>query len=193
MQLALVGVSLFGAVTGRPSVAVNAAGALVVTALPALIRREIGLRMDPGLVLWLTVAVLLHAIGILGPYRGTWWWDYLTHAFSASILAGIGYAIVSSIDRHSDGVELPEPALTVVLFLLVVALGVLWEILEFAVTRASEALGAPTPLIVFGPADIVTDIVFTTVGGLLVVLWGRGHFRPLARKLDRLRSGRSPE
>lgn len=179
----LLGIVLFGALTSRYSVVINASGALLVTVLPALIRREVGLRIDPGIVLWLTAAVVLHAVGILGPYRNVGWWDYLTHAFSASILAGIAYAVVRSIDRHSDRIHLPEPFLTAFLFLFVVALAVFWELLEFAATLASEALGTESPLIIFGVSDIITDLAFSAIGGLLVVLWGRGHFRTLAAKL----------
>jgi len=158
LQLALVGLAGYGLVTGSSSVAVNAAGALLVTALPALLRREVGLRIDFGIALWLTVAVLLHAVGILGPYRNVWWYDYVTHALSASVVAGIGYLGV-----------LPTPMPTV----------------EFAGTEISEALGVNSVLVVFGISDIVTDLVFTSLGGLVVVLWGRGYFRSLATKLGR--------
>ena len=185
LQLALVGLAGYGLVTGSSSVAVNAAGALLVTALPALLRREVGLRIDFGIALWLTVAVLLHAVGILGPYRNVWWYDYVTHALSASVVAGIGYAVVRALDEHSERIELPEPFFSAFLFLVVVAFGVVWEVLEFAVTEISEALGVNSVLVVFGISDIVTDLVFTSLGGLVVVLWGRGYFRSLATKLGR--------
>lgn len=193
LQVVLVGLFAYGLVRGSASVAVNAAGALLVSALPALLRREVGLRLDFGLVLWLTVAVLLHAIGILGPYRNVWWYDHVTHALSASVVAGVGYAVARSIDVHSDSVSLPEPFFSAFLFLVVVAFAVVWEVVEFAVTTVSEMLGMNSVLVVFGPADIVTDIVFTALGGLLIVLWGRGYFRPLAAKLTPYLPGRAAD
>lgn len=183
LQLGLLGLAGYGLATGSPSVAVNAAGALAVSALPALLRREFGLRIDFGIVLWLTAAVLLHAVGILGPYRNVWWFDYVTHALSASVVTGVGYAVVRAVDVHSDSIHLPEPFFSAFLFLVVVAFAVIWEVLEFTVTTVSEALGVETVLIVFGVTDIVTDVVFSGLGGLLVVVWGRGYFRPLAGKL----------
>lgn len=193
LQLTLLGIFVYGLVIWTPRITINAGAALLVSALPAIIRREVGLRLDIGLVLWITAAVLLHSIGIMGPYREVWWWDYLTHALSASIIAGIGYAVARSLDRYSDGVHLPEPYLTLFLFLFVVAVGVLWEVLEFAATKAGEALGTEPALIIFGVSDIVTDLVFTAIGGLLVVLWGRGYFRGLVRKLGRFLPRRSLE
>jgi hypothetical protein len=186
LQLVLLGILAYGVVTLNLSVAINAAAALVVTVLPTLIRREFGLYIDVELVLWLTLAVLFHTVGILGPYRTTPWWDVLTHALSAAIVAGIAYAVVLAIDRHSDSIHLPEPFFSAFLFLLVVAFAVLWEVLEFVVSRTSEAMGVESALIVFGVTDIVKDVFFSAVGGLLVVLWGRQYFRGLARRLTGL-------
>lgn len=193
MQLVLLGILLVGLVKRSPSIAVNAGGALLVSVLPALIRREVGLRLDIGIVMWLTAAALLHSIGIMGPYQQVWRGDYVTHALSASVITGIGYAVVSSLDRYSDGVHLPDPSLTLFLFLLVVAVGLLWEVLEFAVTKLGAALGTKPVLIIFGLADILTDLVFTVIGGLLVALWGRRYFRDLVRMLGRLFLRRAPE
>jgi hypothetical protein len=33
------------------------------------LERDYAIPMDPALVLWLTTAVFLHALGTLGPYR----------------------------------------------------------------------------------------------------------------------------
>lgn len=183
LQILLLGVVGFGLFKRSPSITLNAVGALGVSVLPALLRREISLRMGPGLVLWLTAAVLLHAIGIIGPYRNIWWWDYITHALSASIITGIGYAVVRALDQHSDEIHLPEPFFSVFLFLFVVATGVLWEVLEFATTQVSKVLGSKSVLVIYGVDDIITDIIFTTVGGILIVLWGRRYFHDLWHKL----------
>lgn len=186
LQLLLVGLIGFGLVTGNYRVVVNAIAALVVSLLPAIIRREWHLRIDVGLMLWLTAATVFHAIGILGPYRNVIWWDYATHALSASIFVGIAYAVITAQERYHDAVSLPEPFRSAYLFLLAVAMGVLWEVVEFTMTQVSKLTGGKSALIVFGVDDIVTDLLFTAVGGVLVVLWGRGYFRDLSRNLARV-------
>lgn len=194
LRLGLVALTGYGVVVGRVDVAVNAAGSLGVTFLPALLRREAGVGMDVGLVLWLTVATTTHAAGVLGPYRTVWWYDHLTHALSASIVAGVAYATVDAIDRSRDDVHLPEPYRSGVLVAFVLATAVVWEVLEFGASRLSGLLGGGPPvLIVFGPLDIVTDLVYSAVGGLVVVIWGRGYFRRLSRKLSRAVFGRAAD
>lgn len=37
-------------------------------------------------------------------------------------------------------------------------------------------LGIGSPVRVFGIDDIVTDMVFNTLGALLVAIWGTGYF-----------------
>lgn len=185
LQVGLVALTGYGVATGRLAVAVNAAGSLGVTFLPALLRREVGVRMDVGLVLWLAVATAAHAVGILGPYRNVWWYDHVTHALSASIVAGVAYATVDALDRSREDVHLPEPYRSLVLFAFVLATAVLWEVVEFGASRLTPLLGGEPVLIVFGPGDIVTDLVYSAAGGLVVVTWGRGHFRQLSRKLSR--------
>lgn len=185
LQAGLLALTGYGVVAGRMDVAVNAAGSLGVTFLPALLRRETGVRMDVGIVLWLAVATTTHAVGILGPYRNVWWYDHVTHALSASIIAGVAYATVDALDRSREDVHLPEPYRSLVLFTFVLATAVLWEVMEFSATQLSMAFGADSSvLVIFGPQDIITDIVYSAVGGLVVVLWGRGYFHDLSRKLS---------
>lgn len=186
LQGGLVVLAIYGVLAGRVGVSVNAVGALAVTLLPALLHREVGVRMDFGLVLWLAVATSLHAVGILGPYTNVWWWDHLTHALSASVVAGAAYATVDALDRSREGIDLPEPYRSVVLLAFVLATAVLWEVVEFGATRLSMVFGAKNSvLVIFGPKDIVTDIVYSAAGGLVVIAWGRGYFRDLSRKLSR--------
>jgi len=59
--------------------------------------------MDPALVLWITSAVFLHAVGTVALpgsqsfYRSLWWWDHMTHMLSSSIVAAGGYAAVREL------------------------------------------------------------------------------------------------
>lgn len=188
LQLVLVGLVIFGALRRNFGVLFNAGAAFAVSWLPALIRRELGLRMDLHVVLLITVAASLHAIGTLGPYRSVWWWDYVTHALSAFTVTGIAYAVVVAANRHSAAVHLPQPYLSGVLVLFSLAAAVLWEVVEFAATKLGNAFGTQSVLIVFGVSDIVTDIVFTALGGLAVAVGGTTYFRTLARKLVARRS-----
>jgi len=190
MQLALLGLSVYGLATLRVGMAANGALALGVTVLPALIRREYTYSMDARLVLWITVSVFLHSFGALGPYRRFPWYDAVTHTVSAVLIAGLGYATLRALERHSEDLEFPPVFRGVFIVVFVLAAGVLWEILEFASGGIADITGAKAPLVVMGIDDIVSDLLFNTVGALLVAVWGTGYFDGLARFFRRrLRSG----
>lgn len=92
-----------------------------------------------------------------------------------------GYAVITAFERHSDAVDIPSEYRGV----FVVAIGVLWEVLEFGVASLAAGLGMGSPLVVYGIDDIVTDMIFNTVGALIVAVWGSGSFDdfvPLVRR-----------
>lgn len=184
MQLVLGGLLVFGLVTRRFGLVVNGGASLFVTLLPALFRREYGYSMDLGLVLWITVAVFVHSVGSLGPYGWFPWYDAVTHTVSASVVAGIGYASLRAVEVHSDEMDIPSEFR----FVFVVATGVIWEILEFASGVFAELTGSQAVLVVRGIDDIVSDLVFNTVGAVIVATWGTGYFDGLvgfiSRRLD---------
>jgi hypothetical protein len=186
LQFALVGVVLYGAASLQFELAFNAAVPLAVTFLPAVLRREYDYTMDARLVLLVTVAVFLHALGSLGFYVQYSWYDEVTHTVSAVLVAGIAYATVVALERHSSAVDLSANVRGAFILVFVLAFGVLWEVFEFGAVWFSRGLGVKSPVQVFGIDDIVTDMIFNLVGGLLVAVLGTGYFDDLVPFLRRL-------
>jgi len=180
MQLLLAGLVVFGAVTARWGMAVTGGIALGITLLPALLEREFGYTLDPGLLVWLTLAVTLHAAGSLGLYRQFEWYDNIAHTVSAMVIAGIGYASFRALELHSEDIDVPPEFRFVFILVFVLATGVFWEVLEFALGDL---------VTVYGVDDIVTDMVFNTVGAVIVAVWGTGYVTGLTRFVrERLRA-----
>ncbi|MFB6151394.1 MAG: hypothetical protein ABEJ40_06270 [Haloarculaceae archaeon] len=182
MEIGLVGVLLVGVWIGDPGVIVNAGVGLLVTQLVPLLERDYGVPMDPALTLWITTAVFLHALGTISfqPgttsfYRSVPWWDHMTHALSSSVVAGAGYATVRALDEHSGEVSPPSRFMFVFILLFVLAFGVLWEVFEFALTLAATWVGSETVLTQYGLEDTLMDLVFDTLGGAVVAVWGTAH------------------
>jgi len=187
MQLSLVGFLFVGLDRGDPGIVVNTVVALAVTELPAVLERDQRLSMDPALVLWLTTAVFLHAVGTLGPYQDVWWWDHVTHVVSSSIVAGAGYATARAVESHTDEIVLPPRFLFAFLVVLVLAFGVLWEVLEFGIGTAAAGLGSEAVLTQYGLEDTMLDLVFDAAGGLIVASWGTAYLSGMVTALaDRL-------
>ncbi|UIO98532.1 hypothetical protein Hbl1158_08140 [Halobaculum sp. CBA1158] len=185
MQVVMVLFLGIGIERGSVGIIVNGGIGLAVTFLPAAMEREYDLPMDAGLTLWISTAVFLHALGVVGIPGVTGnlyaaespipFWDHLTHALSASVVAAVGYTVARALDEHSDAVSLPPRFMFVFILLFVSAFGVLWEVLEFAVGGLAAVLGSGNVLTQYGLEDTIYDLVFDLVGAVLVATWGTAH------------------
>ncbi|WP_267639999.1 hypothetical protein [Haloarchaeobius amylolyticus] len=191
LQAVMFGILSVGVWLGNAGVVVNAAVGLCVTFLPAYLERNYRFTMSVGLVLWITVAMFLHALGTLPLpgadlatlYGSTWWWDHMTHALSSSLVAGVAYAVARALDEHAEAIVLPPRFLFVYLLVFVMAFGVVWELLEFYISVLAGALGTGTVLTQYGLDDTLLDLGYNTLGGLLVALFGTAHLTGVAAEL----------
>ncbi|WP_435068306.1 hypothetical protein [Haloplanus sp. C73] len=190
MQILLVGLVGLGLERGNPGIVVNASIGLAVTQLPAILERDYHIPMDPALTLWITVAVFFHALGTAGLpgsttnfYRSIWWWDHMTHTLSSSIVAAVGYATARAVELHSDSVSLPGRFMFVFILLFVLAFGVFWEVIEFAVAGVASFSGTQSVLTQYGLGDTMLDLLFDTLGGVVVAVWGTAHLTDLTGAL----------
>jgi hypothetical protein len=191
MRLAIAAILGVGVATLNVSVILNAAAALGVTYLPAVLSRDLGIRLSPGLTLWMTLAVFLHALGMLGLYRDVWWYDHVTHTLSATLVAAVGYATACAVDRYSDAVSLPSQFMFVFILTFTLAFGVVWEVLEFFARLAADYAGVEAVLVQYGLDDTIVDLVFDTVGAVLVALFGTERLASLVESFhERLEAAR---
>lgn len=191
LQGGLLVLTAYGVYRGNAGIAVNGGGALLVTFVPALLQRDRGVVMSAGFVLWVTAAVFVHAVGILGPYQRYPWYDSVAHALSASVVAGVSYAFFRAVELHSERVELPQQLRFLFVLVFVMAFGVLWEVLEFTSGILAKAAGRSEVLIQFGMQDIIYDLTFNLLGGVVVVAWSRA--RPMRVAWSLAASMRSDE
>lgn len=192
MELSLVGILFIGLDRGNVGIVVNAGMAFLVTFLPAMLERDYEIPMDAGLTLWITTAVFLHALGTLGPYSNQtfWWWDHMTHVLSSSLVAAIGYATTRAIDSHSDEIYLPPNFMFVFILLFTVAFGVVWEVIEFALGGLANMTGARV-LTQFGLGDTMLDLLFDTLGGVIVAVWGTAYLSDVVGAITTRLDGQS--
>lgn len=190
MQLVMTGVLLIGLWKRNIPIIVNAGVALAIAQLVPILERDYGIPLDAGLTLWITSAVFLHAFGTIGIpggesfYRTIWWWDHMTHALSSSVVAGVGYATVRAIDEHSEETSLPPRFIFVFILMFVLAYGVFWEIIEFSIAQGAALLGTGTVLTQYGLTDSLMDLVFNTLGAVVVSIWGTAHLNDVSRYIE---------
>lgn len=188
LQVAIGVILLVGLFERNSSVVVNATLALGASFLPALLSRDYHIHLHPGLLLWITTALFLHSLGMLGLYDNVWWFDHVTHTLSATIVAAVGYVTARAIDVHSDDIYLPPRFMALYILLFTLAFGVFWEELEFAVRVGADVFGYEAILVQYGLGDSLADVFFDSVGALLVALFGTQVFTSvvdaLAARLD---------
>jgi len=184
MQATLLAITGYGVATVDLAVVSNAGSALGVTLVPTVVGRRYGRSISAGLALWITSAAFLHAIGLLGPYGSIPWYDQVTHTLSASLVAGIGYAVVQAVDHWSTDITFTPAFRLVCVVLFVLAAGVCWELVEFGAGGAASLLGHEAVLVQYGLRDTVLDLVFDAVGALAVGLWGTSYFDGVADLLS---------
>jgi len=183
MQGLLVGIIIYGIVFAQPKAITNGSLALAITFAPALFERNVKVPLDPWLGLWITLAVFLHTLGSAGLYGAIGWWDHLTHAMSASVVAGIGYTFARAIDLHHEGIAIPRRFAFVFIVITVMAFGVVWELFEFGLDVAAEGTGIEMPLSQHGIDDTVRDMMFNTLGAVLVATFGQAHLSGVVERV----------
>jgi hypothetical protein len=183
MQVVLAAIAVAGAVAGNVTLLLNSAVPLGLTLSPALLRREYGYTMDASLVVWLALAATVHGVGAAGLYTAFGWYDSVAHALSASLVAGGGYAVARGVERHSRSVDFDRRFRAAFVVLFVLAVGVGWEILEFASGGLAAVVGGEALLAQYGTADIVNDLVFNAVGAVVVAAGSTARFETLAGRL----------
>jgi uncharacterized membrane protein YjdF len=180
MQLILAGIVGYGVAFGAPKAITNGSMGLLITFVPAVMERRYDFPLDPWLGLWITLAVSLHTLGSAALYSQIPWWDHITHAMSASLIAAIGYTFARAVDLHSDEIHIPKEFAFVFILLVVMSFGVIWELFEFGLDIVADRTGISMPLAQHGLDDTVRDTMFNSLGALLVAVFGQAHLTDVA-------------
>lgn len=179
LQVGIVAGTAAGIRRRDPSVIVNGLLSLVFASLPRSVERRTDVRFRPWQRGWISMAGLVHTLGMLGPYDDIWWWDDLAHTLSGVVVAGLADVLYRSDAEATYGAEgCSRPA-----FIAGVTLGfgVVWELLEYLVHTLGVRIGIEPMLVQYGRRDTVGDLVFGLLGAALVVRFGR---RALANFVD---------
>ena len=168
-RYAIIAVFMIGVRQRNPGAVVNAVFAYLGTYVPAVVEQESAIEFRPWQRSYVATAMLLHAIGMLGPYDDIQGWDHVTHTLSASIVGGATF--VAAKRRGKDPLPLTLGS--------VIALGVLWEIIEYLIHATANRLEVDPILVFYSRKDTVLDLVFNLVGAFLVILFGNRYLANL--------------
>lgn len=162
IRYALLAVLIVGLRQRNVGAIVNAVVATTATYLPGVVESHYDVEFLPWQRAYTATAMLTHAVGMLGPYEDTWWWDHLTHTHSATLLGGLIHITARRRDRD------PRPRVLAA----VGCFGVLWELMEYAIRAVANRLGLEPVLITYGEKDTLLDLFFDFFGAFLVLAFG---------------------
>lgn len=164
---------------------VNGAISFAATAVPPALERRYDVSLRPWQRRWISTAMLLHVVGMLGAYERIGWWDHVTHTLSGSIVAGISYVIARTADERDRRLSVPPRYTAEFVFGCTLGFGLLWELLEYSIHAAKERFGIAPVLIHYGRLDTALDLVFDALGAVLVISFGPCHLENVVESLER--------
>lgn len=182
IRLSLI-VAVAGAVWERAWITLFVSAlSLALTFMPLIIQRTYEISL-PGEI-QIMIVLFVYAALFLGMarewYYRFWWWDSLMHGSAGVALGFAGFLILYVL--HRSGKLQASPLLIVLFsFCFAVALGALWEIIEFAVDSFTGADMQRTPtlpqVIEHGSArlaiyDTMRDLILDSLGALIASACG---------------------
>jgi hypothetical protein len=196
MQVVIVGALAYAVFAADWLTAFLALGAFVVTLVPAYIRRSLRvylpLEFDFVLILFIFASLILGEVRSY--YERFWWWDLALHTSAGMVNGMVGFALVYILNRQEQvAVALAPFFVAVFSFCFAQAIGVAWEVFEFAMDGLFGMNMQKSGLV-----DTMSDLIVNTIGAAIVSIGGyfyaRGADSPmfdrvLRRFLERNRLG----
>ena len=172
MQVAMLGVALAGIFTANYTWVPAALVSLLASEVPSILRRDLKLVLPVELNFWIVLALFLHVVGgFSGLYDTVPGWDHITHVMSASLVAALGFVTIVSVDKYVASIYLPRQFLAVFIGMVTMAVGVLWELMEFANDQLTGSH------LQYSLGDTMLDLFFDGVAGLVVAILGAHYLK----------------
>lgn len=148
------------------------AGIILVTLFPLILHRQYHIRIPAEFQL--LAIIFIFASLFLGEiyryYEKIWWWDTALHASSGLLMGIFGFLLVYVLNENEHvEIVLTPRFVALFAFLFAVAVGALWEILEFTV---DSLFGGNMQKPMFddpsGLTDTMWDLILDTLGALII-------------------------
>lgn len=143
---------------------------LFLTYLPTIISRrfKIGFPIEFELAIIIFIYASLYLGEVKNYYIRFWWWDIFLHGFSAMIMASIGFSLTYILNKEKQiSLKMSPGFVGIFSFSFALAIGGLWEIIEFCLDRTLGWNMQKSGLV-----DTMTDLMVDTAGALIVSYFG---------------------
>jgi len=155
---------------------------MVVMLLPGILQRKAHIAIPSSMVI--AYAVFLFCAVYLGEVHYFYFriphWDTMLHTFSGFALGAIGLSIIGLLNKSkSVPISLSPAFVAIFAFCFAIAIGVVWEIYEFAVDSAAglnmQKYALESGELLVGRAaiaDTMKDLIVDSLGALVISIVG---------------------
>jgi hypothetical protein len=172
ISILLIGIALI--ILGDTTWLVACIASFLITLLPTFLKKSARVVLPVWMVLWIVVSLFLHtAGGALDFYNSIPFWDHITHAASSSLVAALGFVVAITVDLYVESIFFPKPFVSFFVLMFGMAMGVLWEIMEFAEDQLLGTSLQYGP----GPDDTILDLFFDGLASLIVAVAVSAYLR----------------
>lgn len=169
LKLVLIVGAILEILSGNWLIAAATVGVALAMFFPLIIGHRYHVQIPPEFEL--LAVVFVFASLFLGELQGYYakypWWDILLHSVSGLVLGIFGFLLVHVMNEHEDlGLHMKPSFTALFAFLFALGMGVIWEILEFAI---DQMLGTRMQ---HGLSDTMTDLIVDAAGAFLIAALG---------------------
>ncbi len=156
--------------------AVSVLAIMALTLAPLALRGRLPVRMPYAFQILAIVFVFAALyLGSVQQFYVTFpWWDSVLHFGSGLLLGVLGFMLIYLLNQDRRIEMSVKPLfMAVFAFSFALALGALWEIIEFLMDATlGTTMQTPTPGDPSGLTDTMIDLILDAVGGLIVAIYG---------------------
>ncbi len=180
MKFLLVGLLPYEVYRGEYLFAFATLLAIALSFIPSIVERNYHITLPFELDLLITLALFLHTF--LGEwlmfYERLWLWDKILHVYGSAVISMLAFMIVYTL-HYTKKLRLTIPFVGFFTVIFAMAVGALWEIIEFTVDNLFDKTTQK------GLDDTMWDLINDLIGGMVVAVLGMlyvRYSRPETRK-----------
>jgi hypothetical protein len=158
---------------------------ILISFIPTILKRDYNITLPWVFDLLIASVLFLHiGGGVLSAYYLIPGYDLITHFVSSVLVSFLAFAVIYILDEYWDGLHMDIYAMAFVVVIFTMAMGVVWEFLEWSVDLA---FGTHEQ---WGLQDTMRDLLVDTIGGIIMALGGvklikSGKLKELLRDLGK--------
>ncbi|MCF7846151.1 MAG: hypothetical protein K9L85_02845 [Candidatus Peribacteraceae bacterium] len=150
---------------------------MAISLIPAIVDRSYNTNLPWTLDFFLTAWLALSLIGEADFYDRFWWWDNALHFAGTAVLVYLAFVLVFALN-FTKKIRLSIPMIGFLTFLIGIAFGGAWEILEFWAWKflAADAIGIGNPPdFELAYLDTLSDLQLDAAASILIALLGMNY------------------